>query len=90
MNSSQDILLILLLSILAQTQTIYCYFFLRSPQITTTAVVVTIIVAAPILAKLVDAQADSFKKILAEPKQEFFDIDKRQNLCYNFAKRGAK
>ena len=52
--------------------------------------VVTTIVAAQTLAKHVVAQADSFKKILAEPKQEFFDIDKRQNLCYNFAKRGAK
>lgn len=53
-------------------------------------VAVTTTVVAPILAKLVDAQADSFKKILAEVKQEFFDIDKPQNLCYNVTKRGAK
>lgn len=74
---------------LAQTQTIYCYFFLHFLQ-TTMVVAVTTTVVAPILAKLVDAQADSFKKILAEVKQEFFDIDKPQNLCYNVTKRGAK
>ena len=73
---------------MAQTRTIYYYFFLHFLQ--TTMVVAVTTVVAPILAKLVDAQADSFKKILAEVKQEFFDIDKPQNLCYNVTKRGAK
>ena len=58
--------------------------------VVTTVVVVTTIVVAQTLVKHVVALADSFKKILAELKQEFFDIDKRQNLCYNFAKRSAK
>ena len=52
--------------------------------------VVTIIVVAQTLAKLVVVVADSFKKILAERKQEFFDIDKSPKLCYNSTKRGAK